>query len=466
MTDKIEKALSKLWIQYLLLAAITLLAFVLRFYKLGDWSFWYDESYTMRNVREMLQMGLLDQQVSRSLIFLVVNTLGTSEFNARLVPALIGVISIPILFFPVRQMLGAGVALLFSLFLALSQWHLYWSQNARFYTTLLLFYTLALLVFYFGIERDKPWYFVLFLILLGLAVQERLFAVFLIPVVAAYMLALRFLPFEKPAGLRWRNVLILLIPSLLIGLLYSLEFIQDPQKWINSFTWVNNNPFWLLSGVIYYIGLPIMCFGVGAAVYLMAGKNRAALLLSLSAVIPLLALLVLSLFHYTANRYAFVSLTSWLMLAALGVWLLLSQMRGLGWVLAVSAILILTLEPLSEAVLYYRYQNGNRDNWKDAFTLINRLKEPGDLVVVTNNDLGDYYTGEETENYFRFDTQNLPNNGERIWFVEDNNLGEKIEIADKLRWVQANADLVANFDVHVRARNFKMRVYLYDPETQ
>lgn len=464
MTDKLEKALGNRWIQYVLLAIITLLAFALRFYKLGDWSFWYDESYTLRDVRRLFELGLLDQQVSRTLIYLVVNTLGTSEFTARLAPALIGVLSIPILFFPIRQMLGPGVALLASLFLAINPWHLYWSQNARFYTALLLFYTLALLVFYFGIEKDKPWYMVLTLVLLGLAVQERLFAVFLVPVIAAYLLILRFLPFEKPAGLRWRNILILLIPSLLIGVLYSLEFIQDPQKWLRGFSWVNNNPFWILSGVVFYVGLPFMCMGAVAAIFMLVNKNRAALLLALAAVFPLAALMALSLFQYTANRYAFVSLTSWLILAALGVWLLFTQSKGLGWVLAVGALLILTLEPISEAYLYYRYQNGNRDDWKAAFTLINRLKEPGDQVVVTNTQLGDFYIGEPTQNYIRFDTENLPEDGGRIWFVEDNNLGEKI--VDKLRWVETNSEMIANFDVHVRARNFKMRVYLLDQETQ
>lgn len=464
MTDKLEKALGNRWIQYVLLAIITLLAFALRFYKLGDWSFWYDESYTLRDVRRLFELGLLDQQVSRTLIYLVVNALGTSEFTARLAPALIGVLSIPILFFPIRQMLGPGVALLASLFLAINPWHLYWSQNARFYTALLLFYTLALLVFYFGIEKDKPWYMVLTLVLLGLAVQERLFAVFLVPVIAAYLLILRFLPFEKPAGLRWRNILILLIPSLLIGVLYSLEFIQDPQKWLRGFSWVNNNPFWILSGVVFYVGLPFMCMGAVAAIFMLVNKNRAALLLALAAVFPLAALMALSLFQYTANRYAFVSLTSWLILAALGVWLLFTQSKGLGWVLAVGALLILTLEPISEAYLYYRYQNGNRDDWKAAFTLINRLKEPGDQVVVTNTQLGDFYIGEPTQNYIRFDTENLPEDGGRIWFVEDNNLGEKI--VDKLRWVETNSEMIANFDVHVRARNFKMRVYLLDLETQ
>lgn len=464
MSEKLKSALNRQWIQYSLLAAISLLAFVLRFYKLGEWSFWYDESYTLRDVRNLLQLGFLDHQVSRILIYLVVNAFGVSEFNARLVPALIGVLTIPALYFPIRQMLGVGVALLASLFLTLNPWHLYWSQNARFYTALLLFYTLAMLVFYFGIEKDKPWYMVLFLVLLGLAVQERLFAIFLIPVVVAYLIILRYLPFEKPAGLRWRNVLILLVPSLAIGLLYSLEFVRDPEIWLRGFAWVNNNPFWILSGVIFYVGLAFICMGCVAAVFMLLHKNRAVLLLSLAAVFPLVALITLSLVQYTANRYAFVSLSSWLILAALGVWLLLSQSKGLGWILALGVLLILILEPISENYLYYHDQNGNRDNWKAAFNLIDRLKQPDDLVVVTNPELGYLYTDASIEGIFRFDTTNPPLDKGRIWFIEDNNLGEKLP--DKLKWLQANTELIANFDNHVRARNFKMRVYLFDPETQ
>jgi hypothetical protein len=144
--------------------------------------------------------------------------------------------------------------------------------------------------------------------------------------------------------------------------------------------------------------------------------------------------------------------------------LLLSQSKGLGWILALGVLMILILEPISENYLYYHDQNGNRDNWKAAFRLINELKEPDDLVVVTNPELGFLYTDASIEGIFRFDTTNPPLDKGRIWFIEDNNLGEKLP--HKLRWVQDNAELIANFDNHVRARNFKMRVYLFDPETQ
>jgi hypothetical protein len=157
-----------------------------------------------------------------------------------------------------------------------------------------------------------------------------------------------------------------------------------------------------------------------------------------------------------------VSLTSWLILASAGVWELLSQSKGRQWVLAAGLLLLLLLEPMGEVMLYYRYQNGNRDDWKTAFALVNRLKEPDDKVVVTETRLGDYYTeGDGTIHFRALDYENLAAEEGRIWFIEDNNLAEKMP--EIHHWVEQNSELISNLDVHVRARNFKMRVHLYDP---
>jgi uncharacterized membrane protein len=462
MSERIQKILKIVKTQYIILAVITLLAAVLRFYKLGEWSFWYDEIFTLRDVNNLFEISIVNQQFSRALIYIAVNLLGTNEFNARLVPALVGTITIPILYFPTRKMFSPVVAILSAFFLAISPWHLYWSQNARFYTTLLLFYTLGLFLVYFAIEKDKLWYLVVALILLGLAVLERLFAVILVPVIGGYLIALKVLPIEKPSGFRARNIWILVIPTILIGLVGSYQFISNPGKWLEKFGWINNNPTWILSGVTYYIGLPFLCIGAVAAVYFLIRKSRVVLLLTFAAIIPIVAVMVLSLFQYSANRYAFVSLTSWLILAGLGIWELFSQSKGRTWILVSGVLLILMLVPMSENVLYYQYQNGNRDNWTAALRLVNQSKVPGDMVVLTNTQLGDYYTeGEGTINFGRIDYDSLPTEEGRVWFIEDNNLGEKQP--NILRWVEQNSDLIANYDVHVRARVFKMRVYLYDP---
>jgi hypothetical protein len=120
---------------------------------------------------------------------------------------------------------------------------------------------------------------------------------------------------------------------------------------------------------------------------------------------------------------------------------------------------------MGENVLYYQYQNGNRDDWKGAFELVKKLKEPGDMVIVTEERMAEYYLEDENINDFSFiNYDTLAESGKRYWFIEDNNLGEKDP--QILEWVKENSELVANKDVEVRARTFKMRIYLYDPAEQ
>jgi hypothetical protein len=50
----------------------------------------------------------------------------------------------------------------------------------------------------------------------------------------------------------------------------------------------------------------------------------------------------------------------------------------------------------------------------------------------------------------------------RTWFVVDGTTPTKVP--QVYRWILANAELIASFDVSVSARTYPMRVYLYDPE--
>lgn len=462
MIEFVEKKLEKHSTQYILLALITVLAGMLRLYKLGEWSFWYDEIFSLRDVSRIFEFSLANQQLSRWLIYGATSLLGTTEFSARLVPALVGTLSVPILYFPTRKISNAPTAMLLALFLAISPWHLYWSQNTRFYTSLLLFYTLSLFLVYFAFEEDKPWYLVYALLFFGLAIMEREFAAILVPVVAAYLIGIKILPFEKPPGLRLRNILILLIPIILIVVVGSYKVLANPEKWIEGFGWINNNPIWILSGIIFYIGIPFICIGLLAMVYFLLDKDRGVFLLATAAILPAVVIIIMSLFQYTANRYVFVTLIPWLIMSAIGTWELFKQNRGRSWILVAGVLLILLMFPMGENVLYYQYQNGNRDDWKGAFQFVNERRQPGDLVIVTERGMGDYYLDEEiVKDFSDLDYAKLPGSDQRYWFIEDNNLGEKDP--DILDWVEDNSQLVATKDVVVRARTYKMRIFLYDP---
>src|SRR5262245_52030241 len=92
--------------QYLVVTLIVLVAAFLRFYKLGEWSFWGDEMFTVGGREDGFNYSLLRQSISLELIQAAVALWGVTEWNARLVPALIGIISLPILYFPVRKIFG------------------------------------------------------------------------------------------------------------------------------------------------------------------------------------------------------------------------------------------------------------------------------------------------------------------------------------------------------------------------
>ena len=107
-------------------------------------------------------------------------------------------------------------------------------------------------------------------------------------------------------------------PALVAGMVLVLPYAANLDAWIRGFGRLNNSPFFLAAGTIYYVGLPLAVFAAGRGLYLAARKDRLALLMGVSAVLPLLLLMGISLVQYTANRYVFFSLFSWLVLAGLG----------------------------------------------------------------------------------------------------------------------------------------------------
>ncbi len=450
--------------QVALLVLILALALGLRLYRLGDWSFWGDEAITLERASGIFSLSLSRWSPSLLLTNLAFGVFGMSEWSARIVPALGGVITVAVVYALVNEIFDPMVAAVASGLLAISPWHIYWSQNARFYTFLLLFFTLGLLYFYIGLEKDRLSYILLSLGFFGLAVIERMVGLFFVPVVGGYLVLLYLLRFEKPPGLRLRNILAFGVPLLAGSLLAvrSLSLFSDPSSWQTSFGWINANPFWIAAGVVYYVGLPGIVLGSLGGAYLMLSKDRAGLLFTIAALVPLLSIMLVSLVQYSANRYVFVSLTAWLILAAIAAVELLRAVRGAPHhYLALGAMAILILQPMSEDVLYYRYQHGNRDNWRAAFAFIETNMRDGDRVISGNPAVGRYYLDGEVSGMAYLEEADLEGVNSRTWFVEDMTVAKKWPHVH--RWLRGHATLVRQFDVQVRARTFEMNVYLYQP---
>lgn len=477
LTDKIDQ---KPTYQYALLAVITLLAAALRLYNLGEWSFWFDEVSTLNRTlvhyadfETIIRTSIAHKFLPLSIILTsgALNLFGVSEWSARLVPALFGIISVPVFYFPTKKIFGWQVGLLAVFLLAISPWHIYWSQNARFYTSLLFFFTLALFAFYFAIEHDRPLFILIAYLLTYLALSERLGGFWIGPVIVCYLILLKVAPFEKPPGFRPRNILLILIlPVISMGIIeiISLATTGSPRFLTASFftdldfffTSPLSDPVRLLYHITFKISFPVIFVGFFGGIYLLARKNRAGLFFLVSALLPIILLALLQPFVHTRDRYVFVTLFSWLILTAVAVRELFAHLKDDTRILAVSIPLLLVATAVGASMLYYGLNNGDRRDWKAAFDLVQERAAEGDVVVSFWPKLTGYYLGEEGMDWETISPEIITNSNHRYWFVLDSlTIWQNLPMKS---WLTENAQLIDVYYLRV-TEDLALRIYLYDP---
>ena len=135
---------------------LLVLAGSLRFYKLGDWPFAGDETTTLakesslfgdKHIQEDSQVSRLPRMIPLSYLIHHVGYewFGRDEFGSRAILAILGTISIPIIFLLLAPLLGQPTAIATSLLIALWPEHLCHSQVNRFYMIAAFFAFLCLL---------------------------------------------------------------------------------------------------------------------------------------------------------------------------------------------------------------------------------------------------------------------------------------------------------------------------------
>jgi len=131
---------------HLLLALTIVIATALRLFRLGSQSFWIDEFFTLQNVAvglDTVTATALTVNNAPPLYFFLVwpfrALLGEAEWVLRLPSAICGILSVPLLFqLTLKWSRCRRTALIAALLLALNPLHLWYSQEARNYTLILL----------------------------------------------------------------------------------------------------------------------------------------------------------------------------------------------------------------------------------------------------------------------------------------------------------------------------------------
>jgi uncharacterized membrane protein len=77
----------------------------------------------------------------------------------RIIPAILGILTIPLFYLVGKELLDRNVGILAAALLAFSSFHIYYSQEARAYSAMLFFVSLSILFFLNAIQKNdiKNW---------------------------------------------------------------------------------------------------------------------------------------------------------------------------------------------------------------------------------------------------------------------------------------------------------------------
>jgi mannosyltransferase len=191
-TPTAERSLAPAWAG---VAALTVLASLLRFYRIGHQGFWFDEANTALLVHFSpgKMLGLIPQSESTPPLYYCVawvwaHVLGYGEAALRSLSALCGVATVPVAYGAARRLVSVRAGLIAAALTAFSPLLTWYSQEARSYALLVLLAAASLLAFAYLLERPSPGTAAAWVIASALALATHYYAVLIVAPEAAWLL--------------------------------------------------------------------------------------------------------------------------------------------------------------------------------------------------------------------------------------------------------------------------------------
>jgi mannosyltransferase len=181
----------------LAVAALTALAALLRFYRLGHQGFWFDEANTALLVHFSpgKMIGLIPQTESTPPLYYCVawvwaRIFGYGEVGLRSLSAVCGVVLVPVAYLAGRKLISPRAGVIAAALAACSPLLIWYSQEARSYQMLALLSGVSLLAFAHARANPTPRALAAWVISCGLALATHYYAALAVVPEAIWLLAL------------------------------------------------------------------------------------------------------------------------------------------------------------------------------------------------------------------------------------------------------------------------------------
>jgi hypothetical protein len=367
---------------------VTLIAAAVRFFRLDHQSYWLDEACTLTLIkRDFVHMLSTIPQTERTppLYFIVAwlwsRLFGFGEFAVRSLSAVAGIAAVPVAYAAARRLFGARNAVFAAILIAVNPFLLYFSQEARSYSLLVLLSTCALWAFAKAWQTGGKQALALWALFGALALLTHYFAAFML------------IPESVLLLWKWRTRRVALACSGWIATGLALLPLIVHQRNQGGFDFITAIPlttrivgiphdFLVGSHTLPVRGLPLAATAImviGTALAIVSRRNserqaaRALLFLGIGAiVIP--TVVALGGADYLLSRNELPAMVPLALVCAAGFGMLRRPFAGMS-LLAIAVVFAVVADG------YYAFDSSlQRDDWRSVAA---HLGPPGTAVVVS-----------------------------------------------------------------------------------
>ena len=461
--------------------ALALVLALVRFWRLGAWSLWLDEALTWADYHHALG-GQIANPLGYMAVGGAVELLGgePTELALRLVPALAGWLCVPLAYWAFRGPAGRERAAVAALLLAVSSWHVFWSQSARFYTLAQGAALVGAGVWARGILAGGVWRALAGLAVVGAAASFHPTSAFLLP-------ALLLAPFAprlagRPLGrASERAAARLLLAGAVVGLAASpwawrwLQHHAEQKPLAEPAHLALTAGYWFTPLLLAAALLGVLRVrprrGEPPASSEEATRDAFALVAGAVALVAFCCALGVSLVAQMTAQYVFV-LLPWVALCA--ATLVAGERAGVRRAPAFALVALLALPALADTALLLTRRHGGRARWREAYEYVAERRRPGDLVLGHGSKLGEFYLGQGAtdlrkpvrvsplEHWFPHAPRHWNRHERTVWVVYRPQWLLDLRPEDRVvveRWLREECRLVERFPVEAEGRELDLEVY-------
>ncbi len=165
------------------LAAAVVVAALLRVYCLSRESLWIDETFSVNAAGGSVADAMRAERISPPLYYVLlhfwVGVFGTTEAGARSLSVVLSVVAIVLTYFLGKRLYDAKAGVIAACFMAVSNFHIYFAQEARQYALLLVLLLGSMLSMEVALsgEKGRKWPWVFYFLMTAAALHTHFYAV-------------------------------------------------------------------------------------------------------------------------------------------------------------------------------------------------------------------------------------------------------------------------------------------------